>query len=462
MARGSSVGIIGGGPGGLMTAYCLQKHSQVPFRTTIFEATKRLGGKILTNRFACAPVFYEAGAAELYDYSVVGPDPLRELIEELGLSTTPMDGSKVIIDPLLAADGSRGPNAWTAASDRALERFDRRAREWMSPRQFYHSDRKDGDGDPFASQNFQAVLSAIADDTVRRHVEIMIHSDLATEPHLTNASYGLQNYLMNDPAYMRLYTIDGGIERLPQELAKRIEATVLFERRVERIEAAADGRLRVTSKLGPERHESDFDYVVVALPNHLLPTIDWAGTKLTDAMQRHHTHYDYPAHYLRISIIFERPFWRPHLRESYFMHEAFGGCCIYDESSRNGNDTYGVLGWLLGGEPAATMSELSDADLTARVLDSLPAFLQGGRDLVVEARVHRWVREVNGLPAGYPPRTMEIRHRPEPVGHPNLLVVGDYLFDSTLNGVLDSADFVAEWLAAEMSHHRSLERSAAS
>jgi hypothetical protein len=29
-------------------------------------------------------------------------------------------------------------------------------------------------------------------------------------------------------------------------------------------------------------------------------------------------------------------------------------------------------------------------------------------------------------------------------------VVGDYLFDSTLNGVLDSADYVAEWLTADM------------
>ena len=31
--------------------------------------------------------------------------------------------------------------------------------------------------------------------------------------------------------------------------------------------------------------------------------------------------------------------------------------------------------------------------------------------------------------------------------HPNLFVVGDYLFDSTLNGVLDSADHVTGWLA---------------
>jgi hypothetical protein len=44
---------------------------------------------------------------------------------------------------------------------------------------------------------------------------------------------------------------------------------------------------------------------------------------------------------------------------------------------------------------------------------------------------------------------MESRHIPERA-MPNLFVVGDYLFDSTLNGVLDSADFVAECLTEEI------------
>ena len=58
--------------------------------------------------------------------------------------------------------------------------------------------------------------------------------------------------------------------------------------------------------------------------------------------------------------------------------------------------------------------------------------------------------QVNGLPASYPAHGLDARHMPEPIEHPNLRVVGDYLFDSTLNGVLDSADFAAVWLAAEM------------
>ncbi|HYV36685.1 MAG TPA: hypothetical protein VE988_13340 [Gemmataceae bacterium] len=84
------------------------------------------------------------------------------------------------------------------------------------------------------------------------------------------------------------------------------------------------------------------------------------------------------------------------------------------------------------------------------MLDALPSQLSHGRDLFVEGRVHRWIGAVNGLPAGVPARNLDARHQPEPTRHPNLFVVGDYLFDSTLNGVLDSADYVAQWLVEKM------------
>jgi len=80
-----------------MTAYLLQKASDAALAITIFEATDRLGGKILTPQFDSAPVQYEAGAAEFYDYSPVNDDPLKELITELGLSIAPMGGNSVLI-----------------------------------------------------------------------------------------------------------------------------------------------------------------------------------------------------------------------------------------------------------------------------------------------------------------------------------------------------------------------------
>ena len=77
-----SVAILGGGPGGLMTAYFLRHAYAAAVDVTVFEASGRTGGKVVTNRFT-GGVPYEAGAAELYDYSDLGPDPLRELIAEM-------------------------------------------------------------------------------------------------------------------------------------------------------------------------------------------------------------------------------------------------------------------------------------------------------------------------------------------------------------------------------------------
>jgi SAM-dependent methyltransferase len=41
-------------------------------------------------------------------------------------------------------------------------------------------------------------------------------------------------------------------------------------------------------------------------------------------------------------------------------------------------------------------------------------------------------------------------HRPDPKRHPGLIVVGDYLFDSTLNGLLDSSDAATDIVVTEM------------
>ena len=183
---------------------------------------------------------------------------------------------------------------------------------------------------------------------------------------------------------------------------------------------------------------------MAALPNNWIPAVEWGGPALSAAMTKHHKHYDHPAHYLRISGLFDGPFWRNAVNGSYFMIDAFGGTCVYDESARHAAGTYGVLGWLLAGEPAATMSNFNDEELIAAVLDRFPRCLGDARSHFLEGRVHRWVGAVNGLPGGLPMQPPESRHRPEPVGHPGLFVVGDYLFDSTLNGVLDSAELAVD------------------
>jgi hypothetical protein len=160
-------------------------------------------------------------------------------------------------------------------------------------------------------------------------------------------------------------------------------------------------------------------------------------------MHAHHAFYDRPGHYLRIAVLFRRPFWRALIDDPYFLLDAFGGCCVYDEGTRSNTGGYGVLSWLLSGSDALVMSNLEDDQLIARALATLPRSLAAGREFFIEGRVHRWVGAVSAQPGGYPIKAVRLRHLPDPQEHPGLFVIGDYLSDSTINGVFHSADAVA-------------------
>ena len=440
------IAIVGGGPGGLLTALFLGRAASRPLRITLFEAADRLGGKVLTPSFAAAPVRYEAGAAEFYDYSPVGDDPLRDLVAELGLPTVPLGGATVVIDDAAIANLDDLAAALGGPARREVEAFDLRAHGAMTPREFYASD----EGMAPLPGPFTATLAGIRHPAARRYVEAMIHSDLATEPHLTSVSYGLQNYLMNDPAYLRLYGIAGGNEQLIAALATRIDADVRLGARVAEVRAEACGRYAIglAGHSGPGT-AGPFDAVVMALPLQHLGAVAFSGAGLAAAIAGHVRRFDHPAHYLRITALFAEPFWRGRIDGGYLMLDAFGGCCLYDESAREPDSRHGVLGWLLGGAAAEAWAGGDDGALVDAALRSLPAWLGAARPHLLEARVHRWVGAVSALPGGWRPPGVDRRHRPAPARHPRLFVVGDYLYDSTLNGVLDSADHVAGWLAAE-------------
>jgi hypothetical protein len=83
-------------------------------------------------------------------------------------------------------------------------------------------------------------------------------------------------------------------------------------------------------------------------------------------------------------------------------------------------------------------------------LKSLPVSLGDAREHLLEGKIHRWLSSVNAIPGGMPVRDVMTNHRPEPKDHPGLVVVGDYLFDSTLNGLLDSSDAATDIILTEM------------
>ena len=251
---------------------------------------------------------------------------------------------------------------------------------------------------------------------------------------------------MNDPAYMQLYSITGGNDLLVHALSRRLSAHIRLNTKITTVKKIGQHRLELSWKADDGHQSEEFDAVVVALPIEPLKKLMFLDSSLDSAMQNHIAHHDHPADYLRITILFEKPFWKSWLHDSYCMLDAFDGCCLYDESSRIPEAQHGSLGWLLGGTAAQKMAEYSDEELISAAINSLPSHRDEAKKLFCEAKIHRWLGAVSAQPGGFQQRGLDAKHCPDARTCPNLLVVGDYLFDSTLNGVLDSADYAAGWI----------------
>jgi monoamine oxidase len=444
------VAIIGGGPGGLMTACRLATKAGNQLSTTVYEASERVGGKIITKQFSNASVRYEAGVAELYCYSRIGPDPLRQLVNQLGLSTIEMGGRTVVLGDRVMRNVADIKRHFGRSTARAVEKFYVDGTSFVRPKDYYDADWPDDNDHKLAGRSFESVLNRIHDEIARRYIKVAVHSDLAIEPHQASALFGVQNALMDNRRYVTLYSIVGGLERLPQALRENAAARFQMNSAIVRVEKAPTGIYQVFFQSERQLHCDEHDLVIVALPVCLLPTIDWAGRKLEAAVQAHHAYYQHLAHYLRITILFQRPFWRNLIPDSYFQLDAFGGCCVYDEGAKQSAEPFGVLSWLLAGTAALVNSNLDDKELIRKALDTLPAALAAGAELMLEGRVDRWAGAVTAHPVGRLIKGPKARHLPEPLEHPGLIFVGDYLFDSTINGVLDSVDIATDIVVSHL------------
>ena len=449
------VAVVGGGPGGLFTAWHLAAKAGTSCKITIYEASDRLGGKIVTGEFAGVGP-YEAGVAEIYDYSALGPDPLRELIEkDLNLSIKHIRGGACVLQGKILPDsGALAEHFGPKARDEA-EAFYAHCGDLLRPKDFYSSARNVDNAHAWARVAAENLLATeITDEAARRYVRVMAHSDVAAPPHLTNGLTFLKNALMDVEGYLNVFSVNGGNELIVRRLAEELDAEVRLNSPLKSIQPLFDGTYRLEIGTNGSAESVIADYVVLALPLTALSIIDWRSATLQQAMANHIHYFDRPGHYLRATLLFERPFWREFLSGAWWMADAFDGCCIYDEGARQDLGQWGALGYLIAGNAALGLANMPDNQIVELCLDALPPQLAHGRELMIDSRIHRWMASVNAIPGGYPIRTPYKNHRPNADQFPGLTVVGDYMFDATLNGVLDSADTATDIILSDVLYRR--------
>jgi Flavin containing amine oxidoreductase len=181
-----------------MTSWHIDNKLEHETNVTIFEASNRLGGKIVTKSFSKQDALYEAGVAEIYGYSFIGPDPLRDLIEGFGLKTVPMDSETVVMDGQIMVGLEGIKKAYGAKTAASVKSFRKTCSQMLSPAQYYEGVGKEDNAHPWVNISCQDLLEKhVVDETARKMFKIAARSDIASEPHLTNGLNGLKNFLMD-------------------------------------------------------------------------------------------------------------------------------------------------------------------------------------------------------------------------------------------------------------------------
>ena len=261
-----------------MSAWYLKKKLGPLCRVTIFEASDRIGGKIVSRTFDTAPALYEAGVAELYDYSMTGPDPLRELVQHFGLQTIPMDAEQVQLDGELLDDVPGMRRKYGDKTADAIVAFRKKLTEQISPVEYYEGVGAHDNDHPWAWINCEQLLDKEVDDPVaKRFFKVMARSDIATESHNTNGLNALKNFVMDIDGYIGLYSIQNGNEQLIEGLRSEVDAEIQLNHRILKVGKTESGRYELNMMNGKGPETRDFDLVLMCLPHNWLATLGWGN-----------------------------------------------------------------------------------------------------------------------------------------------------------------------------------------
>jgi monoamine oxidase len=281
-----SVAIIGGGMAGLTCAWQLKQRG---IRSTIYEAAKRVSGRMLTDRttFASQGMFSDLGG----EYIDTWHKTMRSFAKRFNLTLLDYREDEPLIDTYFDFGGRRRTtqevlNAYkpiAAAIDAAYDEFN-------DPNGTVLFNDANG-GERLDNLSVRAFLQPIqAECWIKKLLDVGYETEFGLDGNVNNC-LNMIYLISTEVDKMKkkgVFDIYGdsderfhcakGNEAIPQAIAKDLSSgQIAMERRLSAVRSRSDGKYVLTFTTGPEVLA---DHVVFALPFSMLRLVDLTGLSL--------------------------------------------------------------------------------------------------------------------------------------------------------------------------------------
>jgi monoamine oxidase len=281
-----SVAIIGGGMAGLTCAWELKKRG---IHSTIYEAAKRVSGRMLTDRttFAAQGMFSDLGG----EYIDTWHKTMRNFAKRFNLTLLDYREDEPLIDTYFDFGGRRRTTQEVlTAYEPIAAAIDAAYDEFNDPNGTVLFNDANG-GERLDNLSVRGFLAPIqAECWIKKLLDVGYETEFGLDGDVNN-SLNMIYLISTDVAKMKkngVFDIYGGSderfhcangnEAIPQAIAKDLASgQITMERRLCAVRTRSDGRYVLTFTSGPE---VTVEHVVFALPFQMLREVDLSGVSL--------------------------------------------------------------------------------------------------------------------------------------------------------------------------------------
>jgi monoamine oxidase len=309
-----TVAIIGGGMAGLHCAWQLKK---MGCKATIYEAAKRVTGRIVTDRtsFAGQNMFCDLGG----EYIDTGHTTMRKIAKHFGLKMYDYAEDDQLIDPYYDFNNQRYTVQQVLEAYAPIaKKIDAANASVDNPNETIMFNNPNG-GEHLDAHSVSSWLSSIgASGWIKKLIEVGYETEFGLDTDINNVInmlylIGTNVKNMKTKGVFEIYGLSderfhvvGGNDLIPSSLAGDLPGQIELEKQLVALRTRSDGKYVMTFACGAERTA---DHVVLALPFSILRTVDLSGVSLPSWKTRSINEIGYG----QISKVFTghtRPVWR--------------------------------------------------------------------------------------------------------------------------------------------------------